>query len=258
MRILFTFLCCWVGLASAQSNMPNADLVFDARVTGLATASGNAKQVTVVQHLFARNSALQGFRQFEVDFGEIQVPGGEFRLHAIGLGFAEMPLLKAVLVEPNSAARRESEGLASQQKRFQDAAVIREMQQLLRNSDLVIKGRVSRIENVQSNRRIESEHNPEWWEAVIEIDSCWKGDQQLRTIGLRFPVSEDVHYVNRPQLKVGDEHLYFIKEDQGISMVPKTGGGDLAAQRFVVLNEQALFPISETRLLRRAIQNDNR
>jgi hypothetical protein len=54
-----------------------------------------------------------------------------------------------------------------------------------------------------------SEHDPEWQEAVVEIDDVHKGSENKKSIVVRFPNSKDRMWVNAPKFRPGQSG-YFV------------------------------------------------
>lgn len=60
------------------------------------------------------------------------------------------------------------------------------------------------VELAPQGQRI-SEHNPEWQEAIVEVQETLKGPAGASEIVVRFPASQDIMWVGYPKLKAGQE-----------------------------------------------------
>lgn len=68
-----------------------------------------------------------------------------------------------------------------------------------------------------------SEHDPQWRDAVIDVESVHKGESSPRQVVVRFPASRDVRWFRAPKFNPGDEGVFILHR----SPVAKTA----AAQR---------------------------
>lgn len=87
------------------------------------------------------------------------------------------------------------------------------MEKRLASADLVVVGKVAEIKPVAEpgpSRPI-TEHDPQWQEAVVEIETVLKGDVALKRIVLWFPGSLDVAWVNVPRFKVDQEGIWILR-----------------------------------------------
>jgi len=123
--------------------------------------------------------------------------------------------LKAV--EP-SQMRKE---LTKIRKELRDA----ELRARIQAVDLVLVGRVvevhpGTIAAVGGPPMPITEHDPDWQEAVIRVESWIKGEQANEEIVVRFPGSLDVAWYGVPKFKEGQEGTFLLQKDQ-VSGIPK-------------------------------------
>ena len=93
------------------------------------------------------------------------------------------------------------------------------LEKRISDADLVVAGKVTKIERLNETKmgRI-SEHDPQWEEAIIKIDSVLKGDKALKTVTFRFPGNTDIAFVGVPKFKVDDQGIWILhatKEAKG-------------------------------------------
>jgi hypothetical protein len=112
--------------------------------------------------------------------------------------------------------------LSSQESTAADwvqAAAEKDLQASLKSADIVVVGRVLSIQDpsvaslTPSLRQMVSEHNPEWQEAVVEVQETLKGSSTLERVVVRFPSSPDVMWVGYPKFKAGQEGTFLLRQD---------------------------------------------
>ena len=81
----------------------------------------------------------------------------------------------------------------------------------LKNTETVVGGKVISVRRSENQPSFISEHNPEWYEAEIEVTSSLKGENPGKMVFL-FPGSEDELYMNSPKFKVGDNGIFLLRK----------------------------------------------
>ena len=84
-------------------------------------------------------------------------------------------------------------------------------------ADLIIVGRIKEIQQPLAAALKQgpiSEHDPQWRDAVIEVQSWIKGSAESSSIVVRFPASKDVAFRDYPKFQVGQESTLFLKTAQ--------------------------------------------
>jgi hypothetical protein len=86
----------------------------------------------------------------------------------------------------------------------------------LRRADTVVTGRVLETHPLRPEQPGPiSEHDPEWWEATVEVSSTEKGEapagQQLTVL---YPNSTDEFWIDSPKLAPGMEATFILQRDQ--------------------------------------------
>lgn len=84
----------------------------------------------------------------------------------------------------------------------------------LRRADLVVAGTVEKT-NPIGDRELPptSEHDPQWWEAWLEVDSVEKGKKPAR-LRVLYPTSTDEFWYDSPKFKPGDDGVFLLQRDQ--------------------------------------------
>jgi len=110
------------------------------------------------------------------------------------------------------------------------------LQARIRAADMIIVGRVESIRAptlmTQPRRRI-TEHDPDWREAVIVVDTTLKGASSPRVV-VRFPASLDIAWHGLPKFSVGQEGTFLLRRDT-LSGAPRAmmGGQPVTAYSVV-------------------------
>ena len=83
---------------------------------------------------------------------------------------------------------------------------------------MVVAGRVEQVRPAElaaapaRPKRI-SEHDPDWQEAIIQVEDGIKGAQAGERVVVRFPGSPDVAWVGTPKFAVGQEGTFLLHKD---------------------------------------------
>jgi hypothetical protein len=98
----------------------------------------------------------------------------------------------------------------------QAKAADNKLQNRLADAGLVVAGRGSavRLAPEDVRQRSVSEHDPDWWEAVIEIDSVLKGEVSERSVVVLFPSSRDVMWEGAPKFREGEEGIWILRRER--------------------------------------------
>lgn len=89
----------------------------------------------------------------------------------------------------------------------------RDLRDRLQSARYVVVGRVSSVQPAESEPGPISEHNPEWHEATVDIESVEAGELAgVPTVTVSFPTSTDVAWYRAPRFKEGDEGVWALHE----------------------------------------------
>jgi hypothetical protein len=93
-------------------------------------------------------------------------------------------------------------------------AAAEELQERIARADLVVVGQVSDIYMVEREDPPASEHDPQWWAAIINPESVEKGDLNQPTVSVWFPGSIDVMWYRSPKFHARQEGIWILQRGQ--------------------------------------------
>lgn len=113
---------------------------------------------------------------------------------------------------------RPSEGQSSAQVRELVSATHQKMASdaLLNDiasAEAIVVGTVTSVKPA-SIRHIGSEHDPDWYEAEINVESVEKGNLPSHTLTILFPHSDDVIWQSAPKFKQGQQGIWLLHRNQ--------------------------------------------
>lgn len=88
----------------------------------------------------------------------------------------------------------------------------------IQRAAMVVEGRVEQVRPAEfaaaptRPKRI-SEHDPQWQEAIIQVQAGLKGAQAGEQVVVRFPGSRDVAWVGTPRFTAGQEGTFLLHKD---------------------------------------------
>jgi hypothetical protein len=88
----------------------------------------------------------------------------------------------------------------------------------IQKAAMVVAGRVEQVRPAELTaaptrpKRI-TEHDPDWQEAIIQVEQGLKGAQAGDQVVVRFPGSPDVAWVGAPKFTVGQEGTFLLHKD---------------------------------------------
>jgi hypothetical protein len=95
-----------------------------------------------------------------------------------------------------------------------------ELKQRMASADFVVIAKVTDVRTwtapeVASVPRRVTEHDPDWHDAVIKIESVLKGPKlKKKRLVVRFPQCNDVAWVRAPKFEKHQEGIFFLKKDE--------------------------------------------
>jgi hypothetical protein len=115
------------------------------------------------------------------------------------------------------------EGVAVQSRREEPVSrAVARTRQPVDAADLVVSGKVVTVRlprestrgRARSGRKTGpiSEHDPQWREAVIQVDKVLQGAPGKKQIVVRFPASSDVLWHDTPKLHPGQEGQFILRK----------------------------------------------
>ncbi len=133
-----------------------------------------------------------------------------------------------------------------------------ELQNRLNSADFVVIGRVTEVRRWRVSKyttpRV-SEHDPDWHEAVVEIQSVLKGGQvKGNKVVVRFPGRNDVAWVHSPKFEKNQQGIFCLNRDQtsGVS-TEKVGGRQVTI--YTCLGHGDSLPLSDAPRVRSLLKN---
>jgi hypothetical protein len=151
---------------------------------------------------------------------------------------------------PPSAARREAaaEAMVAREPASEPAARAKAaaIADRVADADVVVRGRVMAVRLTAvaraprtatraaaasgaaaavPPRRPITEHDPDWREAVIEVDTVQKGPEKQQLV-VRFPASDDVRWFRAPKFQPGQEGVFILQRtgEQPVAGAATTSG----------------------------------
>jgi hypothetical protein len=126
-----------------------------------------------------------------------------------------------------------------------------QLQTRLQTADVVVVGKVTTIQRIALRAGLRAtmggkvtEHDPNWQDAVIEVQSSLKGVQSGGNIVVRFPASIDVAWYRAPKLFIGEAGVFILKRDQ-LSGSPEALLNGATVPAYVVTNPNDVLSEAE-------------
>jgi len=212
--------------ASVQELTKKSGFIFEGTVghTSAVTTPGiEATPATVVVHVdkvLKGPDVLSGFagREITVVLGEHE--GVSPRTRAVfftnGLHYGEGLVVREVGRLHAAGSEMELE-VREAMKQADDEDLLHR----LRDARLVVSGVVINVGPYESRLRVGTEHDPEWWEGVIDVEAVEKGTVKPEKgksgkthITVFFAHSADVAWYRSPKLEVGDQGVFILHEGE--------------------------------------------
>lgn len=86
------------------------------------------------------------------------------------------------------------------------------VQARVQSSVLVVTGKVLETKPLAQSGPL-SEHDPEWAEAIVEIETIEKGSHDGRTVTVYFPRSTDEHWLLSPKFRPGQQGIFLLHRE---------------------------------------------
>jgi hypothetical protein len=127
---------------------------------------------------------------------------------------ASGPVVAAAVAAVNTADVQEARATA----KIQELAE-RDLRTTMSNVDVVVVGRVKQIQapsaiELTAGRERISEHDPDWREAIVEVQETLKGPAEVKEFVVRFPASSDIMWVGYPKFRAGQESTLLLRQDR--------------------------------------------
>jgi hypothetical protein len=134
-----------------------------------------------------------------------------------------------------------------------------ELRDRLNSADFVVIGRVTEVHRwvvpkSAAHQRV-SEHDPDWHEAVVEVQSVLKGGAvKGNKVVVRFPGRNDVAWVNSPRFAKNQQGIFCLNRDQA-SGVPTARVGGRQVAVYTCLGHGDSLPMSDAARVRSLLKN---
>src|SRR6266581_4217426 len=134
-----------------------------------------------------------------------------------------------------------------------------ELRDRLKSADFVVIGRVTEVRRwtvpkSAAPHRV-SEHDPDWHEAVVQVQSVLKGAQvKGNKVVVRFPGRNDVAWVHSPKFAKNQQGIFCLNRDQA-SGVPTEKVGGRQVTVYTCLGHGDSLPLSDAPRVRSLLKN---
>lgn len=87
-----------------------------------------------------------------------------------------------------------------------------QLQSRIAQADVIVTGSVTGTKPVAGNesRVPASEHDPQWWEATVKVQSVEKGHPPQGDVTVVFPSSKDLRWIGSPKFKEGQQGVFLL------------------------------------------------
>jgi len=223
-----------------QENEPqHATFVFKGTIKKLKSATmkdvplGERTAIVTVDQIIEAPPDLAGYGGQDITVqlsGRQKVRVGQQMLfHASGWMFGDGVAVRSLRQEPVD------DGDATSADAVDDPVERRAQKQQrshFEDADLVVAGKVVAVrlpgDSTPRGKRAGrptgpiTEHDPQWREAIIQVDKVLKGAHQKKQVVVRFPASSDVMWHEAPKFEAGQEGYFTLHKAE--SKKPETKG----------------------------------
>jgi hypothetical protein len=128
-----------------------------------------------------------------------------------------------------------------------------ELRRHLAEVEAVVVGSVCNNRPLESHRRLPAtEHDPQWWEAMIAVESVEKGNIPQPTVPVLFAASMDVLWFQAPKLRVGDAGVWLLHRGRTATVEAKEYAVPIPSA-YVVLHPLDAHPREQVNRMRAAL-----
>lgn len=143
----------------------------------------------------------------------------------------------------------------------QDQLSDQQLKDRMNASDFVVVGRVTEVRtwNVPKTKSGSplhvTEHDPDWHEAVVEVQSVLKGGQvKGKRVVVRFPNRDDVAWAHSPRFAKNQRGIFCLNRDKATG-TPMTKLGSKDVYVYTCLGHGDALPLSEEARVRALLKN---
>jgi hypothetical protein len=181
--------------------------------------------------------------------------GTQATFYTEGWIFGSGVAVKELGHEFTSASGEASKPAVADEKQISD----QELQDRLNAADFVVIGRVTDVHRWNGPKSATpprvSEHDPDWREAVVEVQSVLKGGQvKGNKVVVRFPGRNDVAWVRSPKFEKNQQGIFCLNKDQTSGVATeKVGGREVFV--YTCLGHGDSLPMSDAPRVRALLKN---
>jgi len=147
--------------------------------------------------------------------------GQQMLFHATGWMFGDSVAVRSLRQEPvvNGHATSADAGADAVERRGQ-----KQQRSHFEDADLVVAGKVMAVrlpgDSTPGSKRAGrstypiTEHDPQWREAIIQVDEVLKGAHQKKQVVVRFPASSDVMWHGAPKFEAGQQGYFTLHKPE--------------------------------------------
>lgn len=172
-----------------------------------------------------------------------------------GVAVKELGHVLGAASEPVPAAGNNAPGQAQGQLSDQ------QLKDRMNESDFVVVGRVTDVHKWNAPKTKPgaplhvTEHDPDWHEAVVEVQSVLKGGQvQGNKVVVRFPMRNDVAWAHSPKFTKNERAIFCLNRDKSTG-APTTKMGGKYVNVYTCLGHGDALPLSEEARVRTLLKN---
>src|SRR6201993_1855292 len=241
----FLFCCLWVsllarpalpspqGMANQAALVQQSTIIFAGTVTQLAATSfpdvPKSEQTIVVRvDSVLKKPAAVSLKKGDNVTVEVKDPGAfragmEATFYTDGWIFGSGVAVKELGHTMRPSGEKGGGTASSEEKvlgQIEGQISDQELKQRMASADFVVIAKVTDVRTwtapeVASVPRRVTEHDPDWHDAVIKIESVLKGPKlKKKRLVVRFPQCNDVAWVRAPKFEKHQEGIFFLKKDE--------------------------------------------
>jgi hypothetical protein len=174
--------------------------------------------------------------------------------------YGESLAVKVVSWEPASTATSTAAGEQARATAKMQELVEKDLRASINSVDIIVVGRVRKIQGPSAPEltpasRRRSEHDPDWQEAIIQVEETLKGPANLKEVVVRFPLSLDIMWVGYPRFKVGQEGTFLLRQDR-ISGAPNAVVDGKSVTAYMATTRKDVLNKADSRTIKKLLNTN--
>jgi len=249
-----------------QSSIIFSGTVSQLAATSFADVPKSAQTIVVKVDSIAKKPAAVSLKKgdsvtVEVKDASSFQQGTHATFYADGWIFGSGVAVKELGHELGAAAPVQAAGEGKPSEQGKGEISDQELMDRMKTSDFIVVGRVTDVHkwNVPKPKsgapsRV-TEHDPDWHEAVVEVQSVLKGGKvKGNKVIVRFPNRNDVAWVSSPKFAKNQRGIFCLNRDQSTGAPTTTMGGQ-QVNVYTCLGHGDALPISEEARVRSLLKD---